>query len=130
VSVRAVVVWLVLVCVAIGSGAFREAVLNPRVGAPAGHVVSTVMLCVGIAFVAWVTIPWIHPTTAGEAARVGALWLVLVLLFEFGFGHFIARKSWPELLTDYDLLRGRVWVLVLVTTAVAPYLMARARRLW
>ena len=88
------------------------------------------MLCVGIAFVAWVTIPSIRPTTAGEAARVGALWLVLVLLFEFGFGHFIARKSWPELLTDYDLLRGRVWVLVLVTTAVAPYLMARARRLW
>jgi hypothetical protein len=129
VSVRAFVVWLVLVCVAIANGALREAVLNPRVGAPAGHVVSTVMLCVGIAFVAWATIPWIHPTTAGEAARVGALWLLLVLLFEFGFGHFIARKSWPELLTDYDLLRGRVWVLVLVTTAAAPYLMARARRL-
>ena len=126
---RAVAVWLVLVCVAIGNGALREAVLNPRVGATAGHVLSTVMLCFGIAFVSWVTIPWIHPMTAREAARLGALWLLLVLLFEFGFGHFIARKPWSELFADYDLLRGRVWVLVLVTTAVAPCLTARLRRL-
>jgi hypothetical protein len=130
VIVRAVAVWLALVCVAIGNGAFREAVLNPRVGAPAGHVVSTVMLCFGVVLVSWATIPWIHPTTAGEAAGVGAVWVVLVLMFEFGFGHVIARKSWPELFADYDLLGGRVWVLALVTTAVAPYLMARVRRLW
>jgi hypothetical protein len=129
VIVRAVAVWVVLVCVAIGNGAFRETVLNPRVGATAGHVVSTVMLWFGIAFVSWVTIPWIHPMTAREAARVGALWLVLVLVFEFGFGHFIARKPWSELFADYDLLRGRVWVLVPVTTTLAPYLMARVRGL-
>ena len=127
--VRAVAVWLAIMCVAIGNGAFREAVLNPRVGAAAGHVVSTVMLCAGIAVVSWGANPWIHPTTGKEAARVGALWLLLVLVFEFGFGHFIVRKPWAELFADYDLLRGRVWVLVLVTIAVAPYLVARVRRL-
>jgi hypothetical protein len=29
-------------------------------------------------------------------------------------------KAWNELTQDYDVSRGRIWILVLLTTAVAP----------
>ena len=32
------------------------------------------------------------------------------------------RHAWNELLADYNLLNGRLWLLVLVTTLVAPRL--------
>ena len=41
-----------------------------------------------------------------------------------------AVKVGAELLADYDVLKGRIWVLVLVTTAIALYLAARARGLF
>jgi glyoxylase-like metal-dependent hydrolase (beta-lactamase superfamily II) len=50
----------------------------------------------------------------------------LTVAFEFGFGHFIAGKSWDDLRADYDVFRGRLWVLVLLTTTVAPYLAAQS----
>ena len=35
------------------------------------------------------------------------------MLFELGFGHWVAGHPWSRLLADYDLLAGRIWVLVL-----------------
>jgi hypothetical protein len=54
---------------------------------------------------------------------------VLTVAFEFGFGHFIAHKPWSELRADYNVLRGRVWILVLITISAAPYIAARLRGL-
>jgi hypothetical protein len=39
----------------------------------------------------------------------------------------VFRKPWNELLADYDVLSGRMWVLVLVTTTLAPLLTANMR---
>jgi len=125
---RALVIWFALLLVAVANGAFREALLIARFGSQAGHVVSTIMLCAGILIVTYLAMPWIRPDSLRDAIAIGLAWLVLTLAFEFGFGR--ARgKPWAELLADYDVLRGRIWVLVLVTTAVAPYLAARARGL-
>lgn len=64
-----------------------------------------------------------------DAIAIGLLWVVLTVAFEFGFGHYGAHKPWPELLADYKLARGRIWVLVLVTIVAAPYVTARLRDL-
>jgi hypothetical protein len=45
---------------------------------------------------------------------------VLTLAFEFGVGHWVFRNSWEKLLHDYDLSSGRIWILVLATTLLAP----------
>ena len=125
---RASIIWFALLVVAVANGGFREVLLIPRFGPHAGHIVSTVMLCAGISIVTYVTVGWIHPGSRGDAIAIGLAWLTLTLAFEFGFGR-MRGKPWAELLADYDVLRGRIWVLVLVTTAVAPYLAARARGL-
>jgi hypothetical protein len=56
------------------------------------------------------------------------MWLGLTVAFEFLFGHFARGLSWKELLHDYDILSGRLWVLVLLWITVAPYLCYRLQR--
>ncbi|MEW6447103.1 MAG: hypothetical protein AB1426_03305, partial [Bacillota bacterium] len=56
---------------------------------------------------------------------IGLIWLVLTVAFEFGFGHFVMGHSWSRLLHDYNLLKGRLWVLVLLWVAIAPYVFYR-----
>jgi hypothetical protein len=117
---RSILAWTGILGLAILNGGFRQAVLKPRVGEQIGQLISTAMLCSFISLVAWFTIGWVHPDTAGQAWQTGLLWLCLMLAFEFGAGHYLFGKSWKELLADYNLLKGRVWVLVLVTYLVAP----------
>lgn len=126
---RVIVAWFGLAVVAIGNGLFREAVISPRLGPEAAHVVSTLLLCGLILLLAWLTIPWIAPGSGAAALRIGLLWLAMTVAFEFGFGRLVAGKSWETLLADYDLTAGRIWVLVLLVTAAAPWLAARAREL-
>ncbi len=127
-TLRALTIWFALLLVAVANGAFREALLIPRLGGQAGHIVSTFMLCAGILIITYLAAPWLHLGKRGDTIAIGRAWLAFTLAFELGFGR--ARgKPWAELLADYDVLKGRIWVLVLVTTAVAPYLAARARGL-
>ena len=70
-----------------------------------------------------------NPATAREAFLIGLVWLALTLAFEFLAGHYGFRTPWKELLADYDVLSGRIWVLVLLTTTLAPLLTANMRHL-
>jgi hypothetical protein len=126
---RALTVWVLLLAVAIANGWFREALLVPPLGRTWAHAVSSVTLSALILVATYSTIRWMAPQRAVDAARIGALWLLLTTAFEFGFGR-LGGRSWGELLEDYDLARGRIWMLVLIVTAVAPALTASARRVY
>jgi hypothetical protein len=68
-----------------------------------------------------------RPLPSDRAAfQVGAAWLALTIVFEFGFGRGIAHTSWDELLADYDLRKGRPWPLALLWIALGPAIV-RAR---
>ena len=125
--IRALLAWLVLLALAVVNGAVREAWLIPRIGGSAGHAVSSLSLSALIFLLSWLTIGWIKPATARETLLIGLVWLALTLAFEFLAGHYVFRKPWNELLADYDVLSGRMWVLVLVTTTLAPLLTANMR---
>jgi hypothetical protein len=128
VIVRALAVWGLLLVLAVINGGVRDAWLSPALGDTIGRAISTVLLALLILLATWLTIRWIGPTTPGQAMTIGASWVGLTLAFEFGVGHYGFGKSWAELLADYDLLRGRVWILVLVTTFVAPLLTSTRTR--
>ena len=64
--------------------------------------------------------PWIAPSSVDEAWAIGFGWVTLTLAFEFLGGHFLFGKSWTELAVDYNVLAGRIWVLVLIVTLLAP----------
>ncbi len=128
-TLRALAVWLLLLFLAVLNGGVRDTWLSPRLGETVGRAVSTLSLSGLILFATWMTIGWIRPTTVGDALGVGALWLALTLAFEFIGGHYGFGKSWSELLADYDLRRGRIWLVVLLVTLLAPLWTARLRGL-
>ena len=53
----------------------------------------------------------------------------MTVAFEFLTGHYVFRTPWAKLVADYNLFSGRIWLLVLATSAFAPLIMARARNL-
>ena len=117
---RAVAIWAGLLVIAVANGALRDVLIVPRLGPQAGHVISTLVLSAVIVVVAFVSIRWIAPPDRAGALRVGGLWMVLTLAFELLAGHWLFGKSWSDLFADYNLAAGRVWILVLVATLLAP----------
>ena len=124
---RSIAIWFALLGIAIVNGAVRSAWISPRLGEYAGHVLSTIVLCAFIVWLAFATIRWVAPAGLREGFLVGVLWLVLTVAFEFIGGHYLFGDPWPKLLADYDILHGRLWLLVLVTNLLAPLWAAKMK---
>jgi len=123
---RSLVVWLLMLGFASVNGALRETLLIPTAGVLAGRAISTLILSVLVVLLTYFTIRWIRPLSSGEAWRIGGLWVALTMGFEFLGGHFLFGNSWSQLLEEYNVLEGRIWILVLITIAIAPSLCARS----
>ena len=124
---RALVIWIGILLLASLNGGMRDLLLAPRLGDPVARAISTIALSAIVVLVTWLSIRWIGPASARAAFVIGAFWTLLTLAFEFLGGRYFFGKPWATVLADYDLSRGRIWVLVLLVTLVAPLLVARAR---
>ncbi len=125
---RALAVWLLLLVAAISNGFIRQAFLVPAAGETAAHIISTVMLSVLIFGIGWMLSSWLDLASSREAWIVGGAWLLLTCAFEFLAGHFLFGAPWSKLLADYDLSRGRIWILVLIVTTLTPPVVYRLDR--
>ena len=116
--------WGLMVVVAILNAGLREGVVTPALGDSAGRAIGAVILATAILAVSYL---FLSNTSIDYSGRdlwaMGAVWLVLTVAFEFGFGHFVMGHSWDFLLEDYNIFKGRIWVIVLIADAVGPYLM-------
>ncbi|HXY38829.1 MAG TPA: hypothetical protein VEQ10_04120 [Vicinamibacteria bacterium] len=116
----AVGAWVALLVIMFVNGTGRVLVLQPRFGEdPARRVASLIGVGLVTAF-SYLYVRLSALRASRELLLVGVLWLGLTLSFEFGFGR-ASGRSWPELLADYDLARGRLWPLVLVATLLSPW---------
>ena len=119
---RALLAWFVLLGLAVLNGGVRQAVLIPRLGGQQGHVLSTLLLSCIIVAATWFILPWVRPMALFEVWFVGGIWVLLTIAFEFLAGHYLFGNPWEKLFEDYNLAQGRIWVLVLATTLLAPAL--------
>ena len=111
------------------NGTARELLYKEKVGDPAADYISTATLIALLGlYVSILEQRWPIPSRQ-IALRIGAAWLVLTILFEFGFGHYVPGKSWPELIQNYNLGKGRVWSLVVLWMGVAPTVIRELREL-
>jgi hypothetical protein len=117
--------WLGAAVLGMVNGAARDLVYADAVGDLAAHQISTATLIVALgAYMTALQRRW-PLQTARTAFGVGIGWVAATVTFEFGLGR-AQGKPWSELFADYDLVAGRVWVLVLLAMAVGP---ATVRRL-
>ena len=124
---RLLLAWLVMLVVSVLNGVARDVGYGRELDPLVAHQLSTLygMTLLGVVIGAYA---WRWPFASAAAAwRAGWLWLALTVAFEFVFFHYFTRHSWEELLANYDLSAGRLWLVLLLWIALAP---AVFRRLW
>lgn len=112
--------WFALAIIAIANGILREQTYGKILTELSAHQVSTVtgVLFSG-AFVYFIHRAW-PIESSSQAWSIGTIWLISTIIFEFGFGHYIAGHPWSHLLNDYNIFAGRVWLFFLVWVFVMP----------
>ncbi len=126
--IRYVLAWLVLLVVAVANGALRQFTFGRFMPELRAHQLSTLIGAILVGLVIWVVVRAWPPSSSGEALLVGCIWLVLTVGFEFFMGLALARRPLAQVLHDYDVLSGRVWVVFLIWLTVAPWVFYRLRR--
>ena len=117
--------WIGLVIIAIVNGALREKVYGKFMDELIAHQLSTVIGIVLFSlYIMILSLTW-KIESSGQALTIGGIWLALTVAFELIFGHYVIGHSWRRLFQDYNLLKGRLWILVLIWTAIAPYTIYR-----
>jgi hypothetical protein len=124
---KAAVLWLSILVLAIMNGALREELLTPTLGSFTGLIASGTTLSACIFLVAYAGVPWYGQLAVRHWLLIGLFWLLLTLTFEFSFGRFAQHKTWAELLDAYAFRGGNIWPIVLLSTLVSPWLAARVR---
>ena len=115
-----ILIWFLLAFLAVLNGTFRVYVLIPIIGEYSGHVASSIILSAIIVCVAYFFI-----NERKTQIKIGLTWLCMTITFEFLFGHFVMNHPWEKLFHDYNIMDGRVWIIVLVTTFFAPLLASK-----
>jgi hypothetical protein len=111
-----------MVPIAIANGALRETTYAKRVGELKGHQISCLTGSLLFGGYIWAVVRLWKPDSSQQALAIGLIWLVMTVGFEFVFGRYARRLPWSQLLHDYNILAGRLWVLVLLWLTVTPLL--------
>jgi hypothetical protein len=126
--VRYVLAWILLLVLAIANGALRQLTFGKHMSELRAHQLSTFIGAVIIGVCICLIIRTWPPSSSGQALAVGFIWLVLTMAFEFFMGLVLAHRPLSQVLHDYNLLAGRVWVLFLIWLTFAPWLFYRLCR--
>ncbi len=117
--------WFVLLVIAMINGGLRDLTYGRYVSELSAHQISCVtgILLFAVAIRHYVR-RW-PPTSARAAWHIGLFWMALTVAFEFLFFHYVAGHPWQVLLANYDMRAGRLWPLILLWVACAPWLFFR-----
>jgi len=119
--------WIGMVAIGILNGIMRENLYGQFMHELSAHQLSTLIGFVLFGVYIWFLTGLIQIESAKHALIIGAMWLALTVVFEFVFGHYIIGHTWGKLFQDYNLVKGRVWSLILIWISIAPYIFYRIR---
>ncbi|WP_071516530.1 hypothetical protein [Geitlerinema sp. PCC 9228] len=113
--------WFPMIAIAIANAGVRETWYGKHVKELTAHQISTISGILLFSLYIGTLVYFVPPVSIPQAIAIGGMWLVMTVAFEFLFGRYVAKHSWEKLLADYNILKGRLWLLVLVVIATAPY---------
>jgi len=120
-----ILAWPPMIIVGIANGLLRQVLFAKPLGEQRAHQLSSLTAIVFFGTYIWLLNRWRPLESTGQALLIGGIWLFLTTGFEFLFGRYVAGHSWRELLHDYNIAKGRLWLLVLLWICIAPYLFYR-----
>ena len=124
---RYVLAWVPMPFIGIINGILRQYGYKDLVGELTAHQISCFIGIILFGLYVWfVTLKW-KIQSAGQALAIGLIWLGLTVSFEFLFGHFVMKNPWSTLFHDYNILEGRLWMLVLMFITLAPLIFFKLR---
>lgn len=122
---RYLVAWFVMLGVAMVNGGLRDMTYGKQLPELLANQLSCLSGITLLGVVMYLYVRHWKLGSARQAIYIGLFWMALTMAFEFLFFHYVGGHSWAELLANYDIVQGRLWPLVLVWVAVAPYVFYR-----
>lgn len=108
---------------AILNGTVRDLLYLKKLGKEWAHRVSTISLLVLIMFFSIIFNNLGYISDKNESIVIGVWWFILTLAFEFIAGHYLFKKSWHELLENYKIFKGRLWILIPIEVLIINYIL-------
>lgn len=115
-----ILLWFPMLFIAIGNGMLREFVLKKYTGDIAAHQLSTITLIILFAVYIGVIMNRMPPVSSTQALLIGLMWMIMTLVFEFGFGAY-RGNSMSKMLGEYNIFKGHIWILIPVWISIAPF---------
>lgn len=119
------IAWIGGVPIAIINAAIRNYIILPHTNELLAHQISSFTVILFLAAYLWTLNQRWNLKSERQAAEIGVIWLILTIIFEFLFGHYVVGHTWTHLLADYNIFAGKLWSLVLLWITVGPYIIYR-----
>ena len=126
---RALALWLVIIGVEIVHGAARLRWLVPAVGWERSNQIGVPVGAALVLVVATLGARWLGLRSTRSLLAVGALWVAMLLAFEFSFGPLVLGQSVESIVASFLPWRGGWMAFGLVAMLLAPWIGARWRGL-
>jgi hypothetical protein len=117
---KALGIWAILAVSAVIVAIFRVNVLLPEFDEQTAHQLGTLLYLIVQFIIIYFFIKKLKINETKTLLGIGSFWVFITIIFEFVFGHYVMGYSWQKLLADYNLLNGRLWILVLLNNLIAP----------
>jgi len=126
VFLRSSLIWCGFFVLAFINGALREIGLKKIIHEPWAHHLSALTAIILFGIYLHFVFDKTLITKTREAVLIGLYWLVLTVLAEtFIVGRLIGKQSYEQIFSNYNILAGNLWPIVLLFVAISPLLFLR-----
>jgi len=126
-NIRIFLLWLPMTLIAFANATLRELVFVKMFSQLHASKLSTLTLILFCALYTWLIWSVLKISSAGQALRVGLIWMILTILFEFLLGWFL-NQSWESMLKNYNLPAGNIWPVFLLALFLMPVVTCRIKK--
>ncbi|KGO81748.1 membrane protein [Flavobacterium cauense R2A-7] len=116
--------WFPMLFLAILNGTARDLWYVNYLGELAARQLSTLTLLLLFTLYFLVLFKYSLTVSNSEALFIGVFWVILTLVFEFGFGLY-RGNSWAVLVQEYNIAKGKLWILIPIWVSIGPYCINR-----
>jgi hypothetical protein len=120
--IRIFITWLLFLPVPVLNGILREKWYVHTLGKLRAGQIGCLLLSFVYILYAYVSLHRVVSSfDTTTLLLIGALWLILTLLFEFSIG-LMGGRSWEYMLEEYKIWEGKLWIIVLGVVFASPFI--------